>query len=90
MEEQQIKQVILIGIESHICILQSALELSAKGFDVFVVLDAIASRQFTSYESALLRLNQAGVSLLNTESVLFEWLRDASHADFKELPKLIL
>lgn len=84
------KQMILIGIEAHICILQSAIELIAEGYDVFVVIDAIASRQFTSYESALLRLNQAGVSFLNTESVLFEWLRDASHPQFKSLSKLIL
>lgn len=84
------KQVMLIGIEAHICVLQSAIDLIAEGYDVFVVIDAIASREFTSYESALTRLNQAGVSLLNTESVLFEWLRDASHPQFKSLSKLIL
>lgn len=84
------KQIILIGIEAHVCVFQSAIELAAEGFDVYVVIDAIASREFTSYESALLRLKQADVSLLNTESVLFEWLRDASHPEFKSLSKLIL
>jgi nicotinamidase-related amidase len=84
------KQVILIGIEAHVCVSQSAIELNAEGYDVFVVTDAIASREFTSYESALLRLNQAGINLLNTESALFEWLRDASHPQFKSLSKLIL
>jgi len=84
------KQVILIGIEAHICVLQSALELIAAGYDVFVVTDAIASREYTSYESSLLRLNQAGGSLLITESVLFEWLRDATHPQFKSLSRLIL
>lgn len=84
------KQIILTGIEAHVCVFQSAIELAAEGFDVYVVIDAIASREFTSYESALLRLKQADVSLLNTESVLFEWLRDASHPDFKSLSKLIL
>ncbi len=84
------KQIILIGIEAHVCVFQSAIELAADGFDVYVVIDAIASREFTSYESALLRLKQADVSLLNTESVLFEWLRDASHPEFKPLSKLIL
>ena len=75
---------------SHICVLQTAIEFTEKGYDVFVVSDAIASRKLTSYETALIRLEQAGVWLLNTESVLFEWLRDASHPDFKALSKLIL
>jgi isochorismate hydrolase len=84
------KQIILTGIEAHICVLQSALELITEGYEVFVVTDAIASRKLTSYETALLRLNSAGCSLLTTESVLFEWLRDASHPEFKSLSKLIL
>ena len=84
------KQIILAGVEAHICIFQSAIDLEQAGFDVYVVIDAIASREFTSYESALTRLKQANVSLLNTESVLFEWLRDASHEKFKTISKLIL
>ena len=83
------KQIILAGVEAHICIFQSAVELKLAGFDVYVVIDAIASRDFTSYESALTRLKQANISLLNTESVLFEWLRDASHEKFKIISKLI-
>ena len=84
------KQIILTGIEAHICVLQSAIELMAAKYDVFIVTDAIASRKSTCYETALLRLNQSGCLLLNTESVLFEWLRDASHPQFKSLSKLIL
>ena len=83
------KQIIITGVEAHICIFQSAIELGLAGFDVYVVIDAIASRDFTSYESALTRLKQANVSLLNTESVLFEWLRDAAHEKFKTISKLI-
>ena len=64
--------------------------LLEKGYNVFVVSDAIASRELTSYETALTRLEQADVWLLNTESVLFEWLRDAAHPEFKSLSKLIL
>lgn len=84
------KQLILTGIEAHICVLQSAIELLSEGYDIFVVTDAIASRKSPSYRMALTRLNAAGVTLLPTESVLFEWLRDASHADFRTLSKLIL
>ena len=90
LKELDKKQIILMGLESHICVLQTAIEFTEKGYDVFVVSDAIASRKLTSYETALIRLEQAGVWLLNTESVLFEWLRDASHPDFKALSKLIL
>ncbi len=90
LTELKKKQIILTGVEAHICIFQSAIELRQTGFDVYVVIDAIASREFTSYESALTRLKQAGIILLNTESVLFEWLRDASHENFKTISKLIL
>ena len=90
LEKLNKKQIIMIGLESHICVLQSAIELTEKGYDVFVVSDAIASRKLTSYETALTRLEQANIWLLNTESVLFEWLRNASHPEFKSLSKLIL
>tara|TARA_B100000959_G_scaffold176896_1_gene185100 strand:+ start:171 stop:755 length:585 start_codon:yes stop_codon:yes gene_type:complete len=90
LEKLNKKQIIMIGLESHICVLQSAIEFTETGYDVFVVSDAIASRKLTSYETALTRLEQANIWLLNTESVLFEWLRDASHPEFKSLSKLIL
>ncbi len=90
LEKLNKKQIIMIGLESHICVLQSAIELTEIGYDVFVISDAIASRKLTSYETALTRLEQANIWLLNTESVLFEWLRDASHPEFKSLSKLIL
>ena len=90
IEKLKKKQIILIGLESHICVLQTALEFSEKGYEVFVVSDAIASRKLTSYETALTRLEQADIWLLNTESVLFEWIRDAAHPEFKSLSKLIL
>ena len=90
LEKLNKKQIIMIGLESHICVLQSAIELTEKGYDVFVVSDAIASRKLTSYETSLTRLEQANIWLLNTESVLFEWLRNASHPEFRSLSKLIL
>lgn len=83
------KQVIMTGVEAHICILQSALELAASDYTVFVVGDAICSRNRENYENALLRLRHAGVNVINTESVLFEWVADASHEHFKEISKLV-
>tara|TARA_R110000782_G_scaffold166829_5_gene258784 strand:+ start:316 stop:891 length:576 start_codon:yes stop_codon:yes gene_type:complete len=89
LSELNKKQIIIAGLEAHICVFQSAIDLEQAGFDVYVVIDAIASREFTSYESALTRLKQANVNLLNTESVLFEWLRGDSHEKFKTISKLI-
>ncbi len=83
------KQVIIAGMEAHICVLQTALELFGQGYGVFVAADAICSRHRESYELALQRLRAAGISICDAESVVFEWLGDASHAHFKALQALI-
>ena len=83
------KQIVLTGIESHVCVLQTALDLYAKGYQVFVVEDATCSRSKHHHRNALARLSQAGVVVTNSESVLFEWLRDARHEHFKTLSKLL-
>lgn len=83
------KQVILTGIEAHICILQTAFELVDAGYMVQVVADAVCSRHRESYETALERLRHGGVVVTDAESVLFEWLRDSRHAQFKQLQNLI-
>ncbi|MEE8321186.1 MAG: isochorismatase family protein [Gammaproteobacteria bacterium] len=83
------KQIILTGMESHVCVLQTAMELINSGHQVFVAADAVCSRQRDNYESSLQRMQQAGVIVTNTESILFEWLRDASHEHFKTLSALI-
>ena len=83
------QQYILTGMETHVCVLQTALELQAMGRAVFVVADAVCSRHKSNYRIALARLQQAGVIVTSTESVIFEWLRDASHPQFKALSKLI-
>ena len=90
ISHQQVQpQWVLVGVETHVCVLQTALQLSAAGQQVFVVSDACCSRQKQHHKNALQRLSQAGVVISNTESVLFEWLRDARHQDFKSLAKLI-
>ena len=82
-------QVIITGMEAHVCVLQTAIELQALGKQVFVVEDGIVSRNKHNFRNAIARLRQAGIIATNTESVLFEWLRDASNPQFKELSKLI-
>ena len=82
-------QIILTGMESHICILQTALDLQAQGIQVFVVEDAVSSRSKANQYNALQRMRLAGVIITNVDSVIFEWLGDASHPEFKSLAKLI-
>jgi isochorismate hydrolase len=82
-------QAVLAGIESHICVTQTALGLKAAGYDVFVVLDAISSRQASSIEVARQRLIRNGVDIVTVEMVLFEWLKTANNPAFKELSALI-
>ena len=82
-------QAVLAGMEAHVCVLQTAMELSAAGRDVFVVGDAVCSRAEANYRNALDRLQRAGVIVTNTESVIFEWLRDAGNEHFRALSKLI-
>ena len=84
------KQIVLVGMEAHICILQTALALQKAGFRVFVVEDAVISRTKTNQDNGLRRLRNAGVIVTNVESVFFEWLGDASRAEFKVLAKLII
>ena len=83
------QQVVLAGMEAHICVLQTAMGLRTEGFDVFVVEDATCSRNIENRRNAMDRLRQAGITLTNTESVIFEWLRDARHPEFKGISALL-
>ncbi|MDR0851392.1 MAG: isochorismatase family protein [Clostridiales Family XIII bacterium] len=83
------KKIILCGIESHVCVLQSALDFRIAGFSVFLAADAAASRHDRDYTTALRRLERAGVVVTTTESILFELLGDAKHPKFKEISNLV-
>lgn len=85
----QRRQIILAGMESHVCVLQTAMDLHAQGYQVFVAEDAICSRNKHHHRNALARLAQNGISICNSESVLFEWLRNADHLQFKAVSALI-
>ena len=82
-------QMILAGMETHVCILQTALQLQESGRRVFVVEDAVLSRSEANKQNALARLRQAGAIVTNTESVVFEWLKVAEGDAFKQISKLI-
>jgi len=76
-------------METHICVLQTAFELKQQGFEVFVAEDAVCARDGDRNLNGLNRMRQAGIGITHSESVLFEWLRDASHPQFKILSSLL-
>jgi len=83
------EQLILTGIEAHVCVLQTALQFRGLGYSVFVVADAVSSRKPESVALALARMRDAGAVAVTTEMVLFEWLGRAGTPEFKELSALI-
>lgn len=80
-------QFVLIGIETHVCVLQTALDLKKAGYEVFVVVDAVSSRFEIDYRYGLKRMKQAGVELVTAEMVFFEWVGQAGTEQFKALSK---
>ena len=87
--ERQRPLVIIAGIEAHVCVLQSAIDLAAAGFGVFAVADAMASRASSSVALAQERMRQNGIAVVNTEMVVFELLKQAGTAEFREFSGLI-
>lgn len=82
-------QVVVGGIEAHVCVLQTAIDLEAQGFEAFVVADAIGSRDKASVKRAVSRLLKSGADVVDSEMVLFEWLERAGTPEFKEIQALI-
>ena len=83
------RQVLLGGIEAHVCVLMSALDLLAAGYGVHVVADAVTSRTQANWRLAMDHLRQAGAVVTTTETALFQLLRQADSDDFRELARLI-
>ena len=83
------KQVIVLGIETHICVHQTVAALINNGFEVTVVADACGSRSEFEYEYGLKNMNQNGAKIKTTEMILFELLKGAKHPNFKEIQHLI-
>lgn len=82
-------QAVICGIESHVCVLQTALEMMNSGFETFCVEDAMSSRNLSSKVAAIARLRHEGVTIVTTEMVIFEWLGRAGTVDFKALLSLV-
>ena len=89
LKERNIYDVVLCGIETHVCVCQTALDLLDNGFRVFVVADAVASRTPENHRLALERMRDAGVIVVSTEMILFELLGRAGTDEFKQILPLL-
>jgi nicotinamidase-related amidase len=89
LEATAARHVVLAGIEAHVCVLMTALDLLAAGYGVHVVADAVTSRTQGNWRLAMHQLRQAGAVVTTTETVLFQLLGQADTDDFRELARLI-
>ncbi len=84
------KRIVLFGLESHICVLKTALEAMKMGIEVHAVADAICSRKEENKYLGIERMKQSGVFIVSTEMVLFQLLDDSGQEEFMKLRKLII
>ena len=89
LNESKRQQVLLCGIETHVCIYQTAVDLLAKGFSVDLIADAVSSRTQENKQIAINRMAAEGINISCTEMALFELLKTAEHPQFKQIAKLI-
>ncbi len=83
-------QIVIVGVESHVCVLQTALDLYHEGKEVYVVADCVGSRHPIDRELALSRMRQEGVRIVSREMVAFEWLGEANTPLFRAVSKEFL
>ena len=82
-------QILLCGIETHICVLQTALGFMEKGLDVYIIKDCCSSRHQKDHETAIELLRQYGAGIINIEIALFDLIKTSKHPNFKEIQALI-
>jgi len=82
-------QIVVAGMEAHVCVLQTVLDLLATGFQVFVAADAVSSRSELDWQIALERMSTGGATIVTAESVLFEWCEVSGTPEFKQISQLI-
>jgi nicotinamidase-related amidase len=83
------RKLVLAGMETHVCVLGTALDMLALGFQVYVPVDAVASRYSIDHEYGLRRMEKAGAILTTAETCVFEWVGGSSHPQFKQISALV-
>ena len=88
LRDRGIHKILVCGIEAHVCVQQTVLDLLADGWRVYVAADAVGSRFEVDYRTALGRMDSAGATLTTTEAALFEWCEIAGSPEFKQISRL--
>ena len=83
------KNLLLCGIETHVCVQQTAIDFINQGLNVFIAMDAVGSRNNLDHQVALRRIESAGGIISTTESIIFEWCKSAQRAEFRNLSEII-
>jgi len=89
LRQRQVEKLLLCGIETHVCVQQTALDLMADGWRVYIAVDAVGSRNDLDHQTALRRLEASGAVLTTTEAALFEWCEAAGTPEFKQISRLV-
>ena len=89
LKSRKIVNILLVGIETHICILQSAFDLYRIGFNVQVIADSVMSRKRIDHEIAIKRISHSGIQVTTTETAIFELCKTARHPKFRELSRIV-
>ena len=87
--DRGIHRILVCGIEAHVCVQQTVLDLMAAGLHIYVAVDAVSARHAIDRQTALSRMDSSGATLTTTEAALFEWCQTAGAVEFKEISKLV-
>jgi len=89
LERQGVHKILVGGMETHVCVQQTVLDLMADGWRVYVAVDAVGSRFEGDHRTALARMDACGATLTTAEAALFEWCETAAAAEFKQISALV-
>lgn len=89
LSDQGIHKLLIVGIETHVCVAQTALDLLSQGFELWVATDAVSSRKEMDHQAALNRMASCGVTLTTAEAALFEWCETSANPHFKQISELV-
>jgi nicotinamidase-related amidase len=87
INDQKLAQVVIIGMESHVCVMQTAIQLKLQAYDVYVVADCVSSRNPEDKAYALERMRGCGIHIVTREMVAFEWMQKSGTDTFKRISK---
>jgi nicotinamidase-related amidase len=89
LHERGIRKILVVGMETHVCVQQTVMDLLTAGWRVYLAADAVTARSKVDHRIALRRMESAGATLTTTEAALFEWCQAAGTPEFKQISALV-